>query len=145
MMKRGILAITLVLAAGQVQYAQSLEDIVAIGEKPACTMADLSIMAPALVESSPEDTELGSRLEQELASYAPDEPLTKASASLVAARSLKLRSSFFFMLFPTKRYSFRAMVVDGVFSSTSSGGDVMSGVELLDFITMVSRKYVVKP
>jgi hypothetical protein len=36
-------------------------------------------------------------------------------------------------------------VVDGVFSSTSSGGDVMSGVELLDFITMVSRKYVVKP
>ncbi len=37
------------------------------------------------------------------------------------------------------------MVVDGVFSSTSSGADVMNGVELLDFITTVSQKYVVKP
>jgi len=85
------------------------------------------------------------RLERELASYAPELPLTKARASLVAARSLRVRSSLLFLLFPTKRYSFRTMVVDGVFSSTSSGADVMNGVELLDFITTVSQKYVVKP
>ena len=131
--------------AARIPYAQSLEDIVAIGEKPACTMADLSIMAKAIVESAPDDAELASRLERELASYAPELPLTKARASLVAARSLRVRSSLLFLLFPTKRYSFRTMVVDGVFSSTSSGADVMNGVELLDFITTVSQKYVVKP
>jgi hypothetical protein len=144
-MKRGILLFAIMLAVGQMPHAQSLEAIVAIGEKTACTMSDLSIMAPAITESAPDDLELASRLEKELAAFKPEMPLTKARASVVAAKSLKLRSSFFFKLFPIKRYSFRAMVVDGVFSPTSSGGDVMSGVELLDFITMVSRKYVVKP
>lgn len=144
-MKRCILALALVLAAAQLPFAQSLEDIVAIGEKPSCTMADLTVMAAAFVEIAPGDAELASRLERELAVFAPESPLTKARASLVAARSLGLRSSFFFLLFPTKRYSFRAMVVDGVFSPTSSGGDVMNGVELLDFISIVSQKYVVTP
>jgi len=144
-MKRGILTFAIMFAMWQMPNAQSLEDIVAIGEKIACSMADLAIMAPAIIESAPDDPELASRIGNELALYEPEMPLTKAMASLVAAKSLKVRSSFFFLLIPSKRYSFRTMVVDGVFSSTSSGGDVMSGVELLDFVTMISQKYVVKP
>jgi hypothetical protein len=145
-MRRLLLALIIfLLAAGQLPFAQSLEDVVAIGDLWACTVADFATMAPALSAAAPDDVELPSRIEKALLRYKAEQPLTKGRASLIAAKALKLRSSFFYLLLPVQRYAFRAMVVDGVFAGTSSEGDVMSGVELLDFITMITLKYSVAP
>jgi len=144
-MRRLLLALIISLAAGQLPHAQSLQDVVAIGDLWACTVADFATMAPALTEAMPDDAELAVRLEKTLSRYKAGQPLTKGRASLIAARTLKLRSSFFYLVLPVQRYAFRAMVVDGVFAGTSSEGDVMSGVELLDFITMITLKYAVAP
>lgn len=144
-MRRLLLALFVSVMAGQLPQAQSLEDVVAIGDLWACTVADFATMAPALSEAVPDDADLAARLEKAISRYKPEQPLTKGKASLIAAKALKLRSSFFYLVLPVQRYAFRAMVVDGVFAGTSSEGDVMSGVELLDFITMITQNYAVAP
>jgi hypothetical protein len=144
-MRRFFLALTVGAVMVVLPHAQSLESIVAIGDKFSCTMEDLSAMMPAIIEMLPDDADLPARFEKELGRYKSDQPLTKGRAAVVVAKALRIRSSLFFLLFPTMRYAFRAMVVDGVFGSTSSAGDVMSGVELLDFISVTIQKYVVMP
>jgi hypothetical protein len=121
--------------------AQSLEDIVALGDKAACTVADLTLMVPALAEAFPENADLTARMEKVLARYKPTQSLTKARASLAAAKGLRLNTSFFYILLPIQRYAFRMLVSDGIFPSASSGGDVLSGVDLLDFISMLTQTY----
>ncbi|MBN2874620.1 MAG: hypothetical protein JXM71_05955 [Spirochaetales bacterium] len=125
--------------------AQSLEYIVSIADAPSCTMADLGEMLPALVPVDGADPDAAARLEEAIAAFDPELPLTKGRASLVVARGFRVRSSLMFLLVPTARYAFRAMVVAGVFSSESSGGDVLSGVELVDFVTVAGRTYSVAP
>lgn len=144
-MRRLLLALIIFLTAGQLPYAQSLEDVVAIGDLWTCTVADFATMAPALSAAVPDDAELASRLEKVIARYRAEQPLTKGRASMIAAKTLKLRSSLFYIMLPVQRYAFRVMVVDSVFAGTSSEGDVMSGVELLDFITMITLKYTATP
>ncbi len=126
-------------------HAQSLEEVVAIGDKTACTMADLAVMLPAVSGAAGEDASLAAALERPLARYDADQPLTKARAAWVVARGTRLRTSFFFLLLPLERYAFRAMVMDGIFSATASAGDVMGGIDLLDFVGAVSLEYVGRP
>ncbi|MFA6505783.1 MAG: hypothetical protein WCT14_06785 [Treponemataceae bacterium] len=141
MRRRLIIAFIVIGALGSVLDAQSLEDVIKIGNKSVCTIADLVAMAPAFSESFPDDPELGERLGLELSRFKPGNALTKARAALVAAKALRLRKSLFFLILPIQRYAFRTLVVDGVFSATSSGGEVMSGIELLDFVSIVCLKY----
>ncbi len=140
MIKLPLIALFFSLGSALVS-AQSLEAVVAIGDKAACTVADLKAMSQAFVDAFPEDLDLALRLEKALAKYKDAQKLTKAKAAFVAAKSLKVRSSLFFLLIPWERYAFRAFVVDGIFSSVSSGGDVMSGLDLMDFVSAVSMKY----
>jgi hypothetical protein len=136
------LALSIVLFGALVSArAQSLEDVVLLGDRPACAMADLALMAPGLAESFPSNAELPARLAEALARYSLEKPLTKGRASLVVARSLKLRGSLMFLALPIERYAFRALLLDGVWSSTSSAADVMSGLDLLDFVALIGRKY----
>jgi len=141
-MRRIFLLLLVCLVLVQFAPVQELETIVSIGEAWECTLADLAAMAPAFSEDALGDAEVGERLARELGRYDPDEKLTKAKAAIIVARSLKIKTSLLFFVLPIRRYAFRAMVVDGVFGSTSSGGDVMSGVELLDFVSITGQKYV---
>ncbi len=134
-------ACMLFCSAGTTLAAQSLEDIVALGDKSACTVADLEIMVPALAEAFPDKKDLAERMVKVLARYKPTQSLTKARASLAAAKGLRLNTSLFYTLLPIQRYAFRMLVSDGVFASASSGGDVLSGVDLLDFVSMLSHIY----
>lgn len=144
-MKKLIMCMGIVCAACLAAYGQSLDDLVALGDKQACSMADLAAMAPALVESFPEMPELATRLERALARYPAESELSKARASWVAASAIQVESSLMFLIFKTERYAFRALVVDGIFSAASSGGDAMSGVDLLDFIATICQTYRVAP
>ncbi|MBU0929347.1 MAG: hypothetical protein KKA67_16455 [Spirochaetes bacterium] len=121
--------------------AQSLDDIVAIGDERACSVAELRLMAPAIVASFPGMDGLESRLEEALGRYEPQDRLTKARAGYVVAKALRLRTSIAFVVLPIERYAFRALVLDGVFANTSSGGDVMDGIELLDFVARLGAAY----
>ncbi len=144
-MKKLIIVVGIACASGLAAYGQSLEDIVALGDKQACSMADLAAMAPALVDSFPENQELAARLEQALGRYPAESKLTKARASWVAANAIGVDTSLMFLFLKTERHAFRAMVVDGVFSASSSGGDTMSGVDLLDFVATLGDRYGVAP
>lgn len=135
-----MLAMALAALAG-VAWAQDLERIVALGDRPACAVSDLVSMAPALAAAFPEDEGLPERLAEALAGYEPGLPLTKRRAGYVAARALRVRSSIVFAVLPIERYAFRALVLDGVFGPASSGGDVMSGVELLGFLSRLAEVY----
>ncbi len=141
-MKKIFLFLSVFVIALHPVVSQELETIVAIGDAWECTIADLAAMAPAIVAGTPDEAASAERLAKELGRYDPAEKLTKAKASIITGRSLRVRTSLLFILVPARRYAFRAMVVDGVFGSTSSGGDVMSGVELLDFVSIVGQKYV---
>jgi len=141
-MRRYFLLPLVCIALVQFAPAQELETIVAIGEAWECTLADLAAMVPAIVSGADDDTGGEDRLAIELGRYDPGVKLTKAKAAIIVARSLKIKTSLLFLVLPIRRYAFRAMVVDGVFGSTSSGGDVMSGVELLDFVSITGQKYV---
>lgn len=144
-MKLAALGFCLWLTLGGVAAAQDLESIVAIGAKSSSTMEDLAVMLPALAESAPEDEELATRLRQALERFPEDRPLTKARASLVLARGFRIKSSLMFILIPTGRNAYRALVMDGIFDASGSGGAVMSGVELLDFIAVAGQKYGAVP
>jgi len=126
-------------------HGQSLEEVVAIGDRSACTMADLAVMLPAISGAAPQDADLPAALERSLTRYDADQPLTKARAAWVVARGTKLHTSFFFLVLPVERYAFRAMVMDGIFGSTASAGDVMNGIDLLDFVSAASQEYVGQP
>jgi len=135
-----MLALSLTALAG-VARAQELEYLVALGDQPACTLGDLAALAPTLAAAFPEDEGLTDRLLAALIDYKPDQALTKRRAGYVAARALRVRSSLMFALIPIERYAFRALVLDGVFGPASSGGDVMSGVELLGFLARLAEVY----
>lgn len=138
-MKTLLAALTALAFLGGVAAAQSLDTLVEIGDKPSASVGDLAAMAPAIAEMF--STGASERLAAELAKYDTDTPLTKARASSAAAKALRIRSSFFYLLFPIRRYAFRAMAADGVFGPGSSGGDPMSGVELIDFVSSLGRVY----
>ncbi|GAB1457048.1 MAG: hypothetical protein RBT62_11280 [Spirochaetia bacterium] len=144
-MRKKVVAFVLAVTAGLGLYAQSIDDIVAIGDKDVCTIADLAVMAPAIVEAFPDDVALAERLEGSLSGYDAIDVLTKSKASLIVASSLRLRSSLLFIMFPLKRYAFRALVMDGIFSPASSGGETMSGLDLFNFISTIERSYAVAP
>ncbi len=144
-MRKNVVALVLAMTAGMGLYAQSLDDIVAITVKEACTIGDLVVMAPAIEGAFPDDAALVERLERSLSGFEATSVLTKAKASLIVASSLRLRSSLLFIVIPTKRYAFRALVMDGVFSPASSGGEIMSGLDLLNFISTIERTYAVAP
>ncbi len=144
-MRKTTLSLVLAMTCLAGSAAQSLETIVALEAKAACTMADLSSMSQAIVDAVPGNSGLASRLKLGLAAFKPGRPLTKERASLVVARSLGIRSSFFFLLIPVERYAFRAFVVEGIFGAASSGGEVMSGTDLMGFVSDVCRKYGVAP
>lgn len=143
-MKKNV-ALVLALMVGMGLYAQDLEAIVAITDKEACTIGDLAVMAPAIVGAFPLDVGLSERLERSLSAADATSSLTKAKASLIVGSSLHLRSSLLFSLIPSRRYAFRALVMDGVFSPASSGAEVMSGLDLLNFISTIERTYAVVP
>ena len=63
----------------------------------------------------------------------------------MAANAIGVDTSLMFLFLKTERHAFRAMVVDGVFSASSSGGDTMSGVDLLDFVATLGDRYGVAP
>jgi hypothetical protein len=143
-MKRSILVLFAALVLLAPLSAQSLDTVASIGEKPACAVADLAAMAPSILRAFPERTDLAVRIRAAFAKYAKDKPLTKARASYIIAKSLRVKSSFMFVMFPGERNAFRALVGDGVFGSASSGGEVMSGTDLLDFVSAIDRAYRVK-
>lgn len=140
-MKRMMVNMIFCVAFSAGLAAQSLESVMTISGKSVCTISDMSTMIPAFIDAFPEDTGLAARLKQALSAYKPEKTLTKAWASFVAAKSFRIRSSFFFVLIPLERYAFRALVVDGIFSSSSSGGETMNGSDLMDFVSAVSQKY----
>jgi hypothetical protein len=131
----------LLLLTASAAFPQSLEAVFSIGEKASCSVADFSEMVPAFAEDFSGDDELPGRLTEAASRYAPERTLTKGRASLMAARALRLKSSLMFMLLPLERYAFQALAVDGIFSASSSAGDPMSGVDLLDFVSAVGRTY----
>jgi len=137
---RRLLPVLLLLTASAA-FPQSIEAVFAIGEKSECTVADFSEMIPAFGEGFSGDVELPDRLASAAGRYAPERRLTKGRASLMAARALRLKSSLMFILLPLERYAFQTLAVDGVFSASSSSGDPMSGVDLLDFVSALGRTY----
>ncbi|HAW86516.1 MAG: hypothetical protein A2087_07160 [Spirochaetes bacterium GWD1_61_31] len=122
-------------------HAQSLEELIAVNVKPVCTMTDFSIMLPAFLESLGGDDALRARLAALVERYSGDDLLTKGRLSLLAARAVRLQSSFFFLILPIERYAFRLLVAETVFSNTSSAGDIVSGLELIDFIARFGQLY----
>lgn len=140
-MKQAALILCLCLALGGAAAAQDLDTLIAVGEKSSCTIEDLAAMVPALAESAMEDGEPATRLQQALERIPAGRPLTKNRAALVVARAFRVKSSLMYILIPTGRNAYRALVMDGVFDPSGSGAEVLSGVELLDFIAVAGQKY----
>lgn len=127
----------LLLCSGSL-YGQDLEQLAALAAKRSASMGDLAPLLASLAEHVADADMYLARLEESLAAYDAKTILTKGRASRVACAALKLRSSALYNLFPTERYAFRALVMEGVFKSASSPGDLMGGMELLDFINSLS-------
>jgi len=140
-MKMKAILLVLLLVTTAVVSAQSIETLFELSAKSATTVADFASMSPALVEIFPERDDVSLLLEKQLKRYDPAVTLTKGRASLLLARAIGLKSSLFFILMPSERSAFRAFVADGLFSNTSSTGDGMTGVEIMDLISRVAQLY----
>lgn len=130
----GFLRIALLCVGFGLSHGQDLSQIASIAAKSSVVMEDLGALLPSLSLSAPDADAYLFRLSQALSTYDPATPLTKGKASRVACAALGLRSSALYLIFPTERYAFRALVMEGVFKSASSPGEAMGGMELLDFI-----------
>jgi hypothetical protein len=72
--------------------------------------------------------------------YDKDKPLRRGMLALMVARHLKLKGSFFYLLFDTERYAHRACVADGIMNATTSELDKMTGDELLETMSIVAER-----
>lgn len=131
------------LLAGSLSFvgAQSIDELLAIGDKARCSVDDLALMLPSVGEVLPPGSGFEERLENALERYDARDELTKGKAAYVAAKSLRLRSSLLYLIFPTERYALRAFMGEGIFTGSASGVDVMTGTELFEFIATLARRY----
>lgn len=137
-MRRAIIirSLTLAFALGIAATAaggQDLDGIYALIVGRSATVGDLGSLLRPLAENSADPDAYRTRLEAALSRYDPDLALTKGRASLVAYRALGLRSSLAFLLFPTERNAFRALVMEGAFGASGSPGESLGGLALFDF------------
>lgn len=141
-MKLATIMATLLLAGSvALAGAQSIEELLAIGDKARCNIDDLALMLPSVGQVLPEGSGLEERLQQALERYDGKAVLTKGTAAFVAARALRLRRSLMYLILPTERYALRAFMGEGIFSGTASVPDVMTGTELFEFIASLATKY----
>lgn len=129
-------ALVMVLTAA---HGQDLEGLSALILKRSATVGELGSLLRPLSGSVPDPDAYRARLEIALSGYEPDVALTKGKASLVVYSALGFRSSFFFLLFPTERNAFRALVMEGAFAASGSPGEALGGLELFDFVNAVSE------
>ncbi len=132
--RAGFLSMALLCLGISLSHGQELSQLASLASKRSATIEDLASLLPSLSLSLPDADAYLARLEEALSAFEPDTPLTKGRASRVACAALKLRTSALYLLFPTERYAFRALVMEGVFKSASSPGEAMGGMELLDFM-----------
>ncbi len=76
--------------------------------------------------------------------YDKDKPLRRGMLALMVARHLKLKGSFFYLLFDTERYAHRACVADVIMTPSTSELDTMTGDELLEIMAIVGERMEVK-
>ncbi|MBP7734991.1 MAG: hypothetical protein KA369_03370 [Spirochaetes bacterium] len=76
--------------------------------------------------------------------YDKDKPLRRGMLALMVARHLKLKGSFFYLLFDTERYAHRACVAENIMTATTSELDRMTGDELLETMAIVAERMEVK-
>ncbi len=72
--------------------------------------------------------------------YIETAPLRRGTLARMIARHLKLNDSFFFNLFGTERYAFRACIAEEIMDYDGSEWDKLSGGELLEILRRVSEK-----
>ncbi len=141
-MKISTIMATLMLAGSvALAGAQSIDELITIGNKARCSIDDLALMLPSVGQVLPENSSFDERLQKALERYQGDEVLTKGKAAYVAATALRLRGSLLYFILPTERYALRAFMGEGIFTGTASGADVMTGTELLEFIASLATKY----
>lgn len=140
-MKKFCLALVIVAGVSAVAVAQSIEQLYGLSSQQTASVADFSVMKESIFELFPGQPDGEALLEKLLGRYEPEQPLTKGRASLLLARVINLRTSLFFILMPSERSAFRAFVADGLFSGTSSSGDRMSGIDLIDMIARAGILY----
>jgi len=135
------------LLAGSVALAgaQSIDELIQIGDKARCSIDDLALMLPSVGQVLPPGSGFELRLQEALERYDGGAVLTKGRAAYVAARALRLRGSLMYSILPSERYALRAFMGAGVFTGTSSGADTMTGTELLEFTATLARMYGVAP
>lgn len=136
-----IMATLLLAVSGALAGAQSLDELLIIGNKARCSVDDLALMLPSVGQVLPESSGFDERVHKALERYQGDDVLTKGRAAYVAARALRLRGSLMYFILPTERYALRAFMGEGIFTGTASGADVMTGTELLEFIASLATKY----
>ncbi|MEI6874053.1 MAG: hypothetical protein WCL50_02870 [Spirochaetota bacterium] len=124
---------------------QFLDEVLAISGKQRCEISDLAKMLPSIGLVLPGRSAFAERSQEALRAYAGGETLTKGRASSVLARVLKPSSSLVFLILPFDRYAFRSFLGEGVFATSSSPGDVMTGTELLELVAAVTLRYGDRP
>jgi len=72
--------------------------------------------------------------------YDKDKPLRRGMLALMVARHLKLKGSFFYLLFDTQRYAHRACVAENIMAASTSELDKMTGDELLEVMGIVAER-----
>ena len=73
-------------------------------------------------------------------SYNRETPLRRGMLALMVARHLKLKGSFFYLMFDTRRYAHRACVAERIMDANSSEFDTMTGDELIEIMAIVSER-----
>ncbi|MBU0935447.1 MAG: hypothetical protein KKI09_04305 [Spirochaetes bacterium] len=140
-MKKVLTLVLVVCSLLAILPAQSIEDLFAVSEKIVCTVGDFKMLTPAFLEYFPDNADLPLRMQRQFERYDDDAILTKGRAARIIASTVQLKSSLFFILLPFERNAFRALLGDGLFFASSSSGDKISGVNLLDLIEAAGRKY----
>ncbi len=67
-----------------------------------------------------------------------DSPLRRGALALMVARYLNLKDSFFYRIFKTERYAYRACIASDLMNYEGSEWDRLSGGELIEIMTKVS-------